>query len=270
MRLAQVQFVSWDKIYSFDPVDLEIEVGNYVIVETKLGVEIGKVVGFMNIDEKAHAIAGQVAGELPEPVKPIIRKATKQDMDKVLEQRKEKNKILKSCKRLTEKYELPMKLVDVHLSFDDSRLTFAFIANGRVDFRELLKDLIKKFQKNIRLQQIGVRDEARLRGDVGCCGLSLCCQRFCRELDSVTSDLADLQQVAHRGVERLSGVCGRLKCCLNFEKNHYFELSEKFPALGAKIKTSHGRGEVIRRHLLKGTVEVLLDDGETIIEEVIK
>jgi cell fate regulator YaaT (PSP1 superfamily) len=263
MRLAQVQFVSWDKIYSFDPADLDIEVGNYVIVETKLGTEIGKVVSFMNLGEKEIA-------ELPEPVKPIVRKATKQDLDKVLTQRKEKSKILKSCKRFVEKYDLPMKLVDVHVSFDDSRITFAFIANGRIDFRELLKDLIKKFQKNIRLQQIGVRDEARLRGDVGCCGLSLCCQRFCKELDSVTSDLADLQQVAHRGVERLSGVCGRLKCCLNFEKEHYLELSQKFPEIGAKIKTSHGKGEVIRRHLLKGAVDVLLDDGETIIEEAIK
>ncbi|MFH0814891.1 MAG: regulatory iron-sulfur-containing complex subunit RicT [Candidatus Falkowbacteria bacterium] len=263
MRLVQIQFVQWDKIYSFDPAGIELEVGNYVIVETKLGIEIGKVVGFLELVETEIA-------KLPEPIKPITRKAIKQDLDKVLEQRKEKAKMLRACKRFVEKYQLPMKLVDVHISFDDSRITFAFIANGRIDFRELLKELIKKFQKNIRLQQIGVRDEARLTGDVGCCGLALCCQRFCKEIDSVTSDLADLQQVAHRGVDRLSGVCGRLKCCLNFEKAHYLELSEKSPAVGEKIKVPQGKGEVISRHLLKGTVDVLLEDGETIVEVAIK
>ncbi|MBI5254345.1 stage 0 sporulation protein [Candidatus Falkowbacteria bacterium] len=263
MRLVQVQFVQWDKIYSFNPAGIELDKGNYVIVETKLGIEIGKVVGFLELAETELA-------NLPEPLKPITRKATKQDLDKVLEQRKEKTKMLKVCKRFVEKCKLPMKLVDVHISFDDSRITFAFIANGRIDFRELLKELIKKFQKNIRLQQIGVRDEARLSGDVGCCGMALCCQRFCKEIDSVTSDLADLQQVAHRGVDRLSGVCGRLKCCLNFEKAHYLELSEKLPAVGDTIKVPQGKGEVINRHLLKGTVDVLLEDGETIVETTIK
>jgi cell fate regulator YaaT (PSP1 superfamily) len=160
--------------------------------------------------------------------------------------------------------------VDVHFSFDDSRVTFAFIAEGRVDFRELLKDLNKSYKKNIRLQQIGIRDEIKISGDIGCCGRNLCCQSFYKDLGNITSDLAELQQVSHRGAERLSGVCGRLKCCLSYEKELYNELADKLPMIGEKLKTAHGRGSVIGWHVLRQSVDVLLDDKETIIEETIK
>jgi cell fate regulator YaaT (PSP1 superfamily) len=154
-----------------------------------------------------------------------------------------------------------MKLVDAHFSIDGKRLTFAFIANGRVDFRSLLKDLVKHFKLNIRLQQIGIRDEIKINGDMGCCGKILCCQSFYKDLGNVTSDLAELQQVAHRGSDRLSGVCGRLKCCLTYERAAYEDCARCLPPIGSQIRTKQGKGTVIGHHTLKKTVNVRLEDN---------
>ena len=154
---------------------------------------------------------------------------------------------------------MKMKLVRAYYSFDDRRLTFTFIADGRVDFRDLVKDLTKDFHKLIRLQQIGIRDEARLMGDVGPCGKTLCCATHLNKLESVTSELIDLQQLNHRGSERLSGMCGRLCCCLAYEKEGYSSLLNKLPAIGTKVKTKEGPGVVIRHHLLKETMVVSLE-----------
>jgi cell fate regulator YaaT (PSP1 superfamily) len=259
MKYVEVQFTPWDKCYTFSAADFEIEPGNYVIVETKMGTEIGRVVGF-------PATANKDDGE----IKPILRKATTEDMEKALEYRKLKVKALDDCKIFVKKYNLPMKLVDAYYSFDDARLTFAFIANGRVDFRELVKEITKHFKRSIRLQQIGIRDEIKLNGDIGCCGRSLCCQTFYRDLGNVTSDFADLQQVAHRGSDRLSGVCGRLKCCLTYEHNVYQELAKNLPAIGSSVKTEQGKGVVIGWHILKQTVDVRLEGKDSIIEWAIK
>jgi cell fate regulator YaaT (PSP1 superfamily) len=152
-----------------------------------------------------------------------------------------------------------MKVVDCHCSFDNQRLTFAFIADGRIDFRNLVKELNKHFQKSIRLHQLGVRDEAKIEGDIGSCGLVQCCKSHLKKLGNVTSDYADIQQVAHRGSERLSGVCGRLKCCLAYENEVYQERAKKLPAIGARVSTKHGRGEIIGWHVLKSTVDVRID-----------
>lgn len=263
MRVAEIQFTPWDKGYNFDPQDLELELGNYVVVETKMGTELGRVISLDDIDEAEIKTNS-------EGLKSIVRKATKEDIDKALENKKKVKKALSECKYLIKKYDLPMKLVDAHFSFDDARLTFAFIANGRVDFRELLKELIAIFKKNIRLQQIGIRDEIKVNGDIGCCGKDLCCQKFYKDLGNVTSELADLQQVSHRGSDRLSGVCGRLKCCLTYEYPYYQELAQQLPAVGTKVRTDKGRGEVIGLHILKQSVDVLLEDKETIIEVLIK
>ena len=259
MKVAEIQFSTWDKVYNFSLGEDAVNIGDYIIVETKLGTELGKVVGFKEMSDEDQSA-------LPEPLTPIVRKASQDDLDVVLNQNKQKKDAFNKCRILIKKHELPIKLVDVHFSFDNSRITFAFIADGRVDFRNLLKELIKDFKKNIRLQQLGIRDEIKISGDIGCCGRNLCCQSFYKDLGNVTSDLADLQQVAHRGSERLSGVCGRLKCCLTYEKDLYNELAESLPMIGDKIKTQHGRGEVIGWHVLKKTVDVLLDDGETIVE----
>jgi len=258
MKIVKVQFAPWDKAYNFSFESESLKVGDYVVVETKLGVELAKIV---SIDETGASISAE-----SDPVKPISRIASKEDLDCVLEQNRQKDKVFKKCVSLIKKNQLPIKLVDVHFSLDDARLSFAFIADGRVDFRELLKDLNREFKKNIRLQQIGIRDEIKISGDIGCCGMNLCCQGFYKELGNVTSELADLQQVAHRGSERLSGVCGRLKCCLTFEEKLYNELAENLPMIGEKVKTQHGKGEVIGWHVLKQTVDVLLEDNTTIVE----
>lgn len=269
MNVAEVQFTPWDKVYYFSlkgkdsNLDGQVNVGDYVVVETKLGTELGKVLGMKNLSE-------EMVAKLEEPIKPILRKASKEDLEVVLKYKKEKTKAFSDCRDLIKKHNLPIKLVDVHFTFDGARITFAFIADGRVDFRELLKDLIKIHKKNIRLQQLGIRDEIKISGDIGCCGRDLCCRGFYKDLGNVTSDLADLQQVSHRGSERLSGVCGRLKCCLTYEKDLYDKLAENLPMIGEKIKTKHGKGQVIGWHVLKQTVDVLLDDKETIIEAPIE
>ena len=163
-----------------------------------------------------------------------------------------------------------MKLVDIHFSYDGKRITFAFIAEGRVDFRELVKDLTRKFQKSVRMHQIGVRDEARVAGDIGPCGRILCCKKILKgNYGGTTTEMAYAQQVAHRGLERLSGQCGRLKCCLKYELADYEELKKNLPAIDSIVKTSKGKGKVVGWEILKQVVKVDLGD-RTIIEVPIK
>jgi cell fate regulator YaaT (PSP1 superfamily) len=245
MKLVQVQFAPWDKKYNFDPAGLTLAVGDQVIVATDLGLELGRVAGFID----SPALGTDVE------IKKVIRKAEITDLEK-LPDAKQLEKDFTYCKGLIEKYQLPMKLVEVRYSFDDSRITFPFIADCRVDFRELVKDLTKHFSRNIRLQQIGIRDEARQCGDFGHCGRPLCCGRFLSELSSITSEMAELQQCAHRGSERISGVCGRLMCCLSFEEDGYRKLAEKLPPLDSEVKIEGKRGRVAAWHVLKQTVDV--------------
>ena len=266
MRLIQVQFAPWDKKYNFDPFALDVKIGDQVIVKTELGVELGKVVGFATAPDADPEKPAE--GESVE-IKKVIRKAEPADLEK-LPNDKQKKKDFTFCRKLIEKYQLPMKLVDVHYSFDGARLTFPFIADSRVDFRELVKDLTKHFSKAIRLQQIGIRDEARHSGDFGHCGRPLCCGRFLGELNSITSEMAELQQCVHRGSERISGVCGRLMCCLSFEEDGYKKLAEKLPLVDSEVKVEGKRGRVIAQHILKQTVDVLLEgsngEGGDVVE----
>ncbi|MEI6597356.1 MAG: regulatory iron-sulfur-containing complex subunit RicT, partial [bacterium] len=143
----------------------------------------------------------------------------------------------------------------------DARITFPFIADSRIDFRELVKDLTKHFSRSIRLQQIGIRDEARFCGDFGHCGRSLCCSRFLGDLNSITSEMAELQQCVHRGSERISGICGRLMCCLSYEEDGYKKLAENLPPLDSQVKVEGRKGRVLARYILKQTVKVLLEEG---------
>ncbi|MFA6534543.1 MAG: regulatory iron-sulfur-containing complex subunit RicT [Patescibacteria group bacterium] len=259
MRVASIQFTSWDKSYFFDPGELKLAEGDFVVVETQLGLDLGKVIGW---DE---------AESTPEQeIKPITRKATKEDLQKRLDLDQGKAEAMDNCKKLADKYNLPLKLVDVHFSLDGKRLVFAFIAQGRIDFRELAKDLTRHYQKNVRLQQLGIRDEMKMCGDIGACGRQLCCQKFVKDLGSITSDLAEQQQVAHRGSERLSGCCGRLRCCLAFEKEVYQDLAKKFPAVGASVKAENGQGVVVGWHTLKETVDVRIFDKKEKIDTVVE
>lgn len=262
MKIVEVQFTPWGRVYDFDAGEANLSASDFVVVKTDLGVEMGKIVGTKEIDAKEVEAAKL-------EIKPIFRKANTADLAKLKEKEEQKGEALKVCKQLVKKYNLPIKLIDAHFSFDGGRLTFAFVADGRVDFRDLVKDLTKVFQKSIRLQQLGIRDEAKISGDVGACGRHLCCQKFLRDLGNISSDLADLQQIAHRGSDRLTGVCGRLMCCLAYEQENYEEAAKKLPAIGTNVRTDRGRGKVIGWHTLKQSVVVKLDEG-TIIEVPIK
>ena len=264
MKIVQVQFAPWDKVYNFDLANFTLAMGDNVIVKTDLGMEIGKVVGFAEAEEaelaeeKISDKESEEEGKTQETkktIKPIIRKATSLDLEKRVSS-KDKEEALEYCRKMVEKNQLEMKLVDVNFSFDGSKVTFAFIADGRVDFRELVKDLTRHFNKTIRLHQIGIRDEAKIKGDYGPCGRQLCCKRFLGDLASITSEMAEVQQVVHRGSERISGMCGRLMCCLAFEEKGYEELAKNMPPLGTKVNVDGKRGTVVGHHILKQSVNV--------------
>jgi cell fate regulator YaaT (PSP1 superfamily) len=274
MLIARVQFTPWDKTYYFSIGDLDLKNGDKVIVKTELGTDIGQILEIKEIsneeldtflNQKKNIITDENSNnensdEEKRELKPIIRKAGRTDLDKMPD-KQEKQKTLDYCKKAIEKLGLAMKLVDVRFSFDASRLTFAFISDSRVDFRELAKDLTRHFGRTVRLQQIGIRDEARLKGDVGHCGRVLCCRKFLCELSSITSDMAEVQQCAHRGSDRISGVCGRLMCCLGYEAGGYKDMALKFPPLGAKVNVDGKRGIVVGHHILKNSVDVEFSSG---------
>lgn len=246
--------------------------GDSVVVDTEFGDELGVVVDLKEMADSdipgAAEDQSNPTGEEKKALKKVIRKASKEDLEKV-GNKKERKEALEYCKKMIAKHNLEMKLVDVLFSLSNGRVTFAFIADGRVDFRELVKDLTSHFNKMIRLTQIGIRDEAKLCGDCGHCGRELCCRGFIRDFESITSEMAETQQVVHRGSDRISGVCGRLMCCLQYEQLGYREMAEKMPAIGMRVNVDGRRGVVIGVHVLKQTVDVEFDsskDGRTIME----
>lgn len=250
-NIISICFHSQDKAYNFDSKGIKLKAGDVVIVETEIGVEAGKVVS-----------TGKEAGEesAEKPIKPILRKATSTDLEKIKKYEEKIEEVMQYCRKGIEKFQLPMKLIDAHFAFDGSRITYYFTADSRIDFRELVKDLTRHFQKSIRLQQIGSRDAAAKIGGCGVCGKKLCCSKFLKNFESITIDMARVQQIEHRGSERLSGVCGRLMCCLSYEAKTYHDLLKKLPVLGQEVKTSHGKGTVVNRDVLKQ--KVLVDFGK--------
>lgn len=224
--------------------DLSLAVFDNVIIKTESGLDLAKVVDIYDGSEEAVDQAVD-----------ILRVASDEDELKSLGE-VEKKQILLTCHELIKQFNLAMKLVDVRASWDGSRLTFAFVAGGRVDFRELVKELTKSFNKNIRLQQIGIRDEAKAVGDQGRCGLGLCCREHLNKFSSVTSDIAEQQNLVGRGSDRLSGACGRLMCCLSYEAEGYKEIAAKLPAIGSEIQVKGKHGVVVGHHLLKQSLDV--------------
>jgi len=256
MKVAEIQFVSWDKVYYFLLSDLDLKQGNKVIVKTELGTELGDVLGFAEVDEREFVAEGsEVADDERRIIKPILRLANADDLSREVSL-DEKREAIDYCRDLKDRHTMPMKIIDAHFSYDGSRITFAFIADGRVDFRELVKDLTRHFGKTIRLQQIGIRDEARIMGDVGHCGKTLCCKGHLKQLTSITSEMAELQQCSHRGSDRISGICGRLMCCLSYEQKGYEENAKKMPPIGTKVNVDGKRGTIIGHHILKESVDV--------------
>jgi len=262
MKAAKIQITIWDKPGLYDTNGFDLGIGDKVIVKNDLGLELGEVLGFDQVDVEEF--------NQEKELKTVVRKATAVDSDKILDEDKRRKSLLE-CKAMVEKNNLEMKLVDVHFSFDGSRLTVAFIADGRVDFRELAKELTRKFNRTIRLQQIGIRDEAKICGDCGHCGKPLCCRKFLTEFVSITSEMAEVQQCEHRGSDRISGCCGRLMCCLAYEEKGYKDLAKSMPAIGTMVNVDGKRGEVVSHHFLKRSVSVKFmdDDGKggwTIVE----
>lgn len=249
--ISGIKFNVLDKIYNFDQNNIILNKDDKVIVETEQGTEIGTVVfANKNVDETKLEFA----------LKPILRKATTTDLEKQENYKIKQEEALKACKELVSKHNLDMKIVAANYTFDGSKIIFYFTAESRVDFRELVKDLTKKFQKSIRLQQVGSRDVAAKCGGCGLCGRELCCTRFLKDFASITTDMAREQQMVQRGSDRISGVCGRLLCCLSYETELYKELAKDFPTVGKRVRTKQGVGTVVGRNLLTRNLEIILDD----------
>jgi cell fate regulator YaaT (PSP1 superfamily) len=249
-----VRFRPAGRIYYFDPVGKEMEKGNFVIVETARGIEAGRVV---------VAPKQVVDAELTDPLKPVLRLATEDDLRQLLAfKSKEKNALVK-CAQRVEFHRLPMKLVEAEYTYDGSRLTFYFTAEERVDFRTLVRDLAAQFRTRIELRQIGARDQAKLLGGVGPCGKTLCCSSWLTEFGVVSIKMAK-EQGLPLNPAKISGVCGRLMCCLAYENDQYIEAKQGLPAVGAFVNTPSGLGKVVNVNIIKQTVEVMLESGATI------
>ncbi len=243
----RIKIFPWDGINIYDSGNWSIKKGDSVVVNIDSGLECGYV----------EAINIQSEEEVPK----IIRKATSVDIETVARNKEKTKEVVDVCKALAKEKELPMKIVDAHFSFDGGKIIFSFIAEKRVDFRDLVKILSKKFQRSIRLQQIGSRDEARKKGGFGVCGRELCCIKFSGNLKSVTTDDARVQQMGQRGSERLSGLCGRLKCCLGFESSWYREVLGRMPDIGAEIIIGGKKGKVKERYIPQEELTVEFGDG---------
>ena len=232
--------------------------GDVVIVESSNGIEAGIIEKSPNSDKENQP------GEQKDGNSRVLRKANLSDLKVLRDHQKKEQEILEMCRREVKKTELPMKIMEASLSFDGGSITFAFIADGRIDFRDLVKNLAKKLQRSIRLHQIGARDESRQCGGYGICGRELCCAKFKGNLPSITSEMAKVQHIAHRGSERISGICGRLMCCLAYEANQYKEMMAEYPAVGSVIKTKEGQGEVKDVNILSDEIRIELENKSII------
>lgn len=245
-----IRFKSVGKIYYFDPQDKKLNVGDFVIVETARGIECGKVVlENRQVNDK----------KIVAPLKPVIRIATKEDLKTVQQNKQKEKEAFDVCLAKIEKHDLKMKLVDVEYTFDNNKILFYFTADGRVDFRELVKDLASVFKTRIELRQIGVRDESKMLGGLGVCGRPFCCSSFLGEFQPVSIKMAKEQSLSLNPT-KISGTCGRLMCCLKYEQDVYEELLSMTPKVGAYIKTPNGKGTVTDVNLLTGMLKVRLDD----------
>ena len=253
-----VRFKKVGKIYYFDPNGEKMFIGEHVIVETARGIECGEI-----------AIANRMVDDddVVKPLKPVIRIATAEDKRRIAENAEKEKKAFKLCSEKIAKHKLDMKLVDVEYTFDNNKILFYFTAEGRVDFRELVKDLASVFKTRIELRQIGVRDEAKMLGGLGICGRPFCCSSFLGEYQPVSIKMAKEQGLSLNPT-KISGTCGRLMCCLKYEQNAYEDLLRITPRVGAYVSTSEGKGTVVEVSLLTGLVKVRLDkasDGAPMI-----
>lgn len=246
-----VRFKNVGKVYYFDPAGNTLKKGDRVIVETARGVECGEIaMENRQIDD----------GNLVQPLKPLIRVATEEDLKKVEENKKKEKTAFGICLKKIAAHKLEMKLVDVEYTFDNSKILFYFTADGRVDFRELVKDLASVFRTRIELRQIGVRDEAKMLGGLGICGKPFCCATFLGGFQPVSIKMAKEQGLSLNPV-KISGICGRLMCCLKYEQETYADLLRSVPGVNSVVMTPAGRGTVTDHNLLTETLSVRLDSA---------
>ena len=256
IKVVGIRFKKAGKIYYFDPNNSDVKKDCYVIVETARGIEFGEcVIGIKEISEE----------DIVAPLKTVIRVANEEDI-KIHKENKDKEKeAFDICLKKIASHGLNMKLIDVEYTFDNNKVIFYFTADGRVDFRELVKDLATIFKTRIELRQIGVRDEAKMIGGLGPCGRPLCCSSFLGDFASVSIKMAKEQSLSLNPT-KISGICGRLMCCLNYEQSTYEDIRKRLPRIGSIVKTEDGKGEVIANNTVKETVKVKMSFGE---EEVI-
>jgi cell fate regulator YaaT (PSP1 superfamily) len=259
-----VRFKKAGKIYYFDPGDLSIEKDDFVIVETVRGVEYGRAVVPRKQVEEHDVVL---------PLKKVVRIADHKDRMIVDENKQAAQEAYDVCNEKVNGHQLDMKLVDVEYTFDRNKIIFYFTADGRVDFRELVKDLAAIFRTRIELRQIGVRDEAKMLGGIGPCGRMLCCSTFLGDFDPVSIKMAKDQNLSLNPT-KISGLCGRLMCCLKYENDEYEAAKEQLPDLGEMIQTPQGRGKVVGLNLLERVLQVELKEQDRVLEytldEIIK
>lgn len=245
-----VRFKEVGKVYYFDPLDNKLNIGDKVIVETARGLECGRVATpNKNVDDS----------ELSHPLKPLIRIATEADLNHVAENKLKEQQAFGICEQKIAHHNLKMKLVNVEYTFDNSKIIFYFTADGRVDFRALVKDLAFVFRTRIELRQIGVRDEAKMLGGFGVCGRPFCCNSFMGDFQPVSIKMAKEQGLSLSPV-KISGTCGRLMCCLKYEQAAYTDLLKRTPKVGAIVNTPDGKGLVVENNLIARTLKVKLDN----------
>ena len=249
IKVIGVRFRTAGKVYYFDPLDFDIKKGDHVIVETARGIEFGTVVGGIK----------QVADdEVVQPLKPVLRVASERDVEQEADNKRREKEAYRICLEKIREHELDMKLIDAEYTFDNNKVLFYFTADGRIDFRELVKDLAAVFKTRIELRQIGVRDESRMIGGFGICGRPFCCNTFLTDFQPVSIKMAKEQGLSLNPT-KISGTCGRLMCCLKYEQDTYEHLLRVTPKVGAIVDTPEGKGKVIENNLITGMLKVSLD-----------
>ncbi len=254
IKVVGVQFKEGGKIYHFSPNNLDLKINDYVIVRTESGKEFAMI---------ASKIKEVKEASLTVPLKEVIRVATKSDIKKQ-EQNKEKAfEAFEKAEKIVEQHKLDMKLIEAEYTFDASKIIFTFVADNRVDFRELVKDLAKKLKARIELRQVGPRDEAKVIGGLGPCGREVCCGSYMKDFTKVSMKMAKNQNLS-LNPSKINGVCGKLMCCLSYENDYYKEVSKEMPKINKKVKTPDGEGKVMYNNLLKKIVTVkLFEDGDS-------
>src|SRR4030042_3449315 len=253
-NIVGIRFQRAGKVYYFDPSGMDLEVDDHIVVETEHGLKIGRVV---------IAPKQVIASELTKPVKPVLRKATPQDFQQQEKGREKEKKALSKCKELSAKHNLPLKLLNAESNLDTNHITIFFSADGKIDFRQMVRELANSLKARVELRQVGSRDETKLTGGFGRCGYPLCCATFLTEFNPLSIKTAKEQGLSLEPA-KISGICGRLLCCLGYEAEYYRMMKAKLPPIGQHVSTPMGDGVVVGLNALKETVTVQLESQASV------